>query len=66
MKKIFSFFIVMLISASIFAQVGDKLSAGELYAGTGYNAIIPLHGEEDGDQKYIGVWLVVGGGDLMK
>ncbi len=33
----------------MFAQNGAKLDAGELFAGSGYNAIIPLQWEEAGD-----------------
>ncbi len=66
MNKVLFLFLTMLISASIFAQDGEKLSEGELYAGSGYNAIVPLHWEESGDPTEYHVFRKEGTSDFTQ
>ncbi len=65
-KKVLPLLLAMLISISMFAQNGAKLDEGELFAGSGYNAIIPLHWVETGDPTEYHIFRKEGTGDFTQ
>jgi len=67
MKNKFTLLLIILISTSnIFAQNGVKLNPGELYAGSGYDAIVPLQWEELGDPTEYHVYRKEGIDDFVQ